>query len=233
MNNKIKNYQEFVDETVKLLMVNHNLILTGAPGTGKTHLAKETAKSMLGLNSINDLKSCSRFGFVQFHPSYDYTDFVKGLRPVTNNRNNAVHFVLRNGIFKYFCTKAITKAIRNESLLRKAYDEFVNNNDNKESIQIEDYTFKVIENKIKYVPKDEGKNGDEHEWSYDDLEQFCDKSGIIDPENITKDNVYNVFKLRWDSKGGSLIFREIIKIFREKNQEDREYKPIHVFVITK
>lgn len=44
--------------------------------------------------------------FVQFHPSYDYTDFVEGLRPVKNEDNNDIGFELKNGIFKQFCKKA-------------------------------------------------------------------------------------------------------------------------------
>ena len=43
--------------------------------------------------------------FVQFHPSYDYTDFVEGLRPVIKN-DGTIGFELRDGIFKEFAKKA-------------------------------------------------------------------------------------------------------------------------------
>ena len=79
----------------------YNIILTGAPGTGKTFMAKEIAKQM-----------GAEFEFVQFHPSYDYTDFVEGLRP-TNNSGKIV-FKRKDGLFKSFCFKAVTSMQQND-----------------------------------------------------------------------------------------------------------------------
>lgn len=80
-------YQKYID----LLEANKNLILTGAPGTGKTYMAKAIAEEMN-----------AEIGFVQFHPSYDYTDFVEGLRPKNDEKGN-VGFERRDGVFKEFC----------------------------------------------------------------------------------------------------------------------------------
>ncbi len=72
----------------KLIILKHNLILTGAPGTGKTFIAKAVAADIVsgGTKDWDTLvkEDCSQIGFVQFHPSYDYTDFVEGLRPGKN-----------------------------------------------------------------------------------------------------------------------------------------------------
>ena len=81
-----------------ILRKSKNLILRGAPGTGKTYLAKEIALELTGGNE-------DQIGFVQFHPSYDYTDFVEGLRPVSNG-DGTIEFKLVDGIFKKFCQKA-------------------------------------------------------------------------------------------------------------------------------
>ena len=90
-----------------LLEKNHNLILTGAPGTGKTFLARQMAKKLIKNNVDNvkiENKEKDYIGFVQFHPSYDYTDFVEGLRPKSDNGN--VVFERVDGVFKEFCKRA-------------------------------------------------------------------------------------------------------------------------------
>ena len=108
------NHKEMITPYTELLGSNKNIILTGAPGTGKTYLAKQIAAQMILRKKYDEetatddekKKMKKQCVFVQFHPSYDYTDFVEGLRPINDGNGNIV-FKRQNGVFKSFCEDAI------------------------------------------------------------------------------------------------------------------------------
>ncbi len=108
--NKNMQEQEKYKEYIELLKENHNLVLTGAPGTGKTFMAQAIASQMNAESK-----------FVQFHPSYDYTDFVEGLRPVLKE-DGQMGFERKDGVFKEFC-KCATDAPKAQ--IKKAIPQFV------------------------------------------------------------------------------------------------------------
>lgn len=105
---KKESFAEYID----LLKANKNLILTGAPGTGKTFLARKIAEAM-----------GAEYEFVQFHPSYDYTDFVEGLRPTPHDGKGNIRFERKDGVFKEFCKRAIIGENVNDSTGTCSNDE--------------------------------------------------------------------------------------------------------------
>lgn len=116
-----------VKKYANLLKNTKNIILTGAPGTGKTFMAKQIAKE-LGCKDDNIV-------FVQFHPSYDYTDFVEGLRPTDKDRNGNVGFERRDGVFKEFCARALKNLVdsrksvdvlQHERTINEILEDFLN-----------------------------------------------------------------------------------------------------------
>jgi len=82
------------DEIVALLDRKKNIILQGAPGVGKSYMAKRLAYSIIGA------KDDSKVSMIQFHQSYSYEDFIEGYRPSGDGG-----FTLEPGVFYDFCTE--------------------------------------------------------------------------------------------------------------------------------
>ena len=107
VSNKKETPDLMITELKNLLLSSKQIILTGAPGTGKTYLAKQVAYLLTG-DTKDTPEEESHIGFVQFHPSFDYTDFVEGLRPVPpKDENGTIGFERQDGIFKAFCKRAL------------------------------------------------------------------------------------------------------------------------------
>lgn len=120
-----------------MLIESKNIIFRGAPGTGKSFLAKEIAADIISNGYFDDYTMLSKdqkkqVEFVQFHPSYDYSDFIEGLRPKVND-DGSMGFELQDGIFKRFITRArknyedsqkSTEIIEKEVSVKVAIEDF-------------------------------------------------------------------------------------------------------------
>ena len=125
---------EFTNKCERLLERKRNIIIQGAPGTGKTYNTASIALKVLGVTDIDltdheavirrykELTTGKRIFFTTFHQSLDYEDFVEGLKPQvrTNEKGESVGvtYELKDGIFKQACqavtmdeSKDITKCI--------------------------------------------------------------------------------------------------------------------------
>ena len=103
----MKTEDEFKAEVQALLDQFGQAILYGPPGTGKTRLARGVAAKILRLASTDKLEGeKERFQFVQFHPSYNYEDFVRGIRMETDD-NGRVAYKTENRVFGEMAERAL------------------------------------------------------------------------------------------------------------------------------
>ena len=106
----VQQFKGYQNPYSSMLIESKNLIFRGAPGTGKSYLAKEIAADIISNGYYEKYTQLSdeqrkQVEFVQFHPSYDYSDFVEGLRPKVND-DGTMGFELQDGIFKKFVARA-------------------------------------------------------------------------------------------------------------------------------
>ena len=90
----------------ELLKYKPQIILQGPPGTGKTREAKRIAKALLGLGENVRLEGNEQFKLIQFHPSYSYEDFVRGIVAKPNKEGDGIIYTAENKVLAEFANRA-------------------------------------------------------------------------------------------------------------------------------
>ena len=207
---QMTDYEKKLGEIKNNLSVNRNVILTGAPGTGKTFMAKQIAKE-LGCEDDN-------IGFVQFHPSYDYTDFVEGLRPKQVDGSDQIGFERKDGVFKKFCEKALKNLVDS----RKSAEEVAEEKDI--ARKIEYYLDDSIKNKKEFLLK----NGNKFNIvDYDDKWIFVEIPNNSSPDlKVSKFDIINIFEK-------NIQLNEVKDVRLIHSAQTRQQQDSYVFVICK
>ena len=231
-----------------MLVESKNIIFRGAPGTGKTFLAKEIAADIISNGYFDDYTMLSaeqkaQVEFVQFHPSYDYTDFVEGLRPRTNE-DGTMGFELQDGVFKRFVDRArrnyensqkSTEVIAQEMSVQEAMSEFFSRvelgKDTFKTINGNTFTITAVDEKHIYISIPENANVKKLTLSMDEIKKMLESDVKF---KMVKD-ISAFFGKTFATQGYSydfVIYNEILKKkkFSTKTVKQEELKKF-VFVI--
>ncbi len=196
----------------------HNLILNGAPGTGKTHLVQDIAAELISSGkSYADLSDEEKLQtqMVQFHPSYDYTDFVEGLRPVKTG-DKQVGFERRDGVFKEFCKRALQNLIDSKKSVATLGKEK----------SIEDRINDFIDSAISSNQKFTLFNGK----SFTITDNLDDKI-LVDAPHIQKENLPISKKDIFDILSQNITLKDVKDVRLVHNAKTRQQSDSYVFVL--
>lgn len=226
-------------ENEKMLIENQNIplnqILYGPPGTGKTYHTMDKALEILGENLENRDEKKAKFDeyvkngqivFTTFHQSYGYEEFVEGIKPRIDSKENSkeVEYEIKDGIFKELCKKALDnykvslltqeEFVKSEDLENKIeifLDELVDQQKFIEKIQSGGFKLEEYNEKYRIITDDTNAN------LYLNLEIFKtlleNKDKIINGRSI-KQILNNKHRRQIDS-----YYFQLVKLFKEREQD--------------
>jgi len=196
MNENTSNQED--NHIMELLKYKPQIILQGPPGTGKTREAKRIARILLGLGENDSLEGCEQFKLIQFHPSYSYEDFVRGIVAKPNEEGDGIVYTAENKILGAFAKEAFNnwnKAQQNtqtlkeqdifEAFIEHIKEELAQSEDYKYPLTDSIYIFNADDKRFKY----KGDNWEVHSrglnMNYAEIKRIID-SGIRDRQGVTK-----------------------------------------------
>lgn len=201
------------NELLDLLNNKKNIILQGAPGTGKTYRTAELALSVIGelpsrnvgedeksfhkrvmdaydkkiikLNKDGSfINSDAQIGFVTFHQSMDYEDFVEGIKPIKPDEGE-MYYKVENGIFKIMSRVATNpQQVKQEKTLNSAFDDLIQN---------------IIDGNVKSLPMKNGGRSSELSVSSQMAIKWKAGNGNIDANCVSKERLLKLCEV-YDSK---------------------------------
>ncbi len=138
LRNELITMTKATDDYKQILEFKKQLILQGPPGTGKTYTAKDIAESMIfgkvsddKKQQKKDLELSEQFKLIQFHPSYSYEDFVRGITVKSNGtqveystQDRVLGKFAREALINYEDSKKETKVLSNEKWAKELYEQF-------------------------------------------------------------------------------------------------------------
>ena len=192
------NIENEIQKYTDLLKYKPQIILQGPPGTGKTREAKRIVKALLGLGENDSLEGNEQFKLIQFHPSYSYEDFVRGIVAKPNEEGNGIVYTAENKILGVFAKEAFNnwhKAQQSTQTLKEeeVFEAFIEHI-KEELAQSEDYKYPLTEAVYLFDADDKrfkykGDNWEVHSnglnMNYAEIKRIIE-SGVRDRQGVTK-----------------------------------------------
>ena len=192
------NIENEIQKYTDLLHYKPQIILQGPPGTGKTREAKRIAKALLDLGENDSLEGNEQFKLIQFHPSYSYEDFVRGIVAKPNEEGDGIVYTAENKVLAEFAKEALnnwSKTQQNtqaqkeqgvfEAFIEHIKEELAQNEDYKYPLTESVYLFDADDKRFKY----KGDNWEVHSnglnMNYAEIKRIIE-SGVRDRQGVTK-----------------------------------------------
>ncbi|MBR4453183.1 MAG: AAA family ATPase [Bacteroidales bacterium] len=181
--NNMNTYTE-IEKLTQLLQLKKNIILQGAPGTGKTYNTAALALSICGevipkthddvMKRYEELQKEGRIGFCTFHQSMDYEDFVEGIKPIKPDEGE-MYYKVEDGMFKIMSKVATNpQQVKQAKTINSAFDDLIQD---------------IIDGNVKNLPMKNGSTSSDLSVSSQLTIKWKTGNGNIDVNCVSKDRI--------------------------------------------